>query len=630
MKKEIKKIVFGIIFVLIIFFSPIYTITTFLENSASVESRTVDFNIVNGDIFCKDNTIIKAKNLKYLVVPIINPDLDYAFFDNFERLKSVDNLKDNSIKETIEKYNYTIDVKINNKKIQVDIEDILSNEGKLKIDFTKYDFLKNFTKIYVNINASYKANDMVIGYNGEQIVKVFWNNCTYKINQYNSNNYNKYYFDDFKNLTININSDVPISGTKFNIDSSKVFSNNNNSYMMKTKKINSMDTDGIYIFLGKNVINNINETSYLEEIKDISITENKDKYNDNDNKEIIVTVALIISLILLITSIYINYKKHTKRCNKNFGNLIPPILAETIIDGKIDLKNLIMSAIIQLHIKGNIEIIDNRTIKLNNYDNLTEYEIEILNLIFPVGARIITFEDINSIFKESTKQTSEFSKNLSSIKVKILNYLYDAKILSKQLTNISRVISTLSILIIINITSIVLFWKTYSDISEWIFYLSIINVITIYLYWSKKIKQSSLQEEAIKVIKHTRRRTRLAMLLFSGIPIVFFMIFTLLENNINLFLLTFMMELINTIIIIINSGNILTAKGKEERLKLLKLKNYINEYSLIKDRDLNSVIIWDEYLAYATAFGIPSKITSQIYERWYNINITIQFIGSLF
>lgn len=630
MKKEIKKIVFGIVFILVIFLSLTYNITTFLENSASVESRTVDFNIVNGDIFCKDNTVIKVKNLKYLVVPIINPDSDYVFFNNFEQSKWIDNLKDDSIKKTIEKYNYTIDVKINDRKIQIDIEDILSNEGKLKIDFTKYDFLKNFTKIYVNINASYKANDMVIGYNGNQIVKVFWNNCIYQ-NQYNNDSYREYYFDDFKNLTVNINSDVSINGTKFNIDSSKVFSNNNKSYTMKVKKVNQMNTEGIYIFLGENAINDINETSYIEEIKNINTNENKAKDNLGNNKEIIVIVALIISLVLFIISVCINYKKHTKKYNKNFEKLIEPVLAETIIDGKIDLKNLIMSAIIQLHVKGNIEIIDNKTIKLNNYNNLKEYEIEILNLIFPVGARIVTFEDINNIFKESTTQTSEFSKNLSSIKVKILNYLYDAKILSKKITNISRIISTLSILIMVNITAIVLFWETYSDATEWIACLSTINAFIIYIYWSKKLKQSSLKEEATKVIILCRKkRGSLAVLLFSAIPILFLMIFSLLENNLKLFLLTLIMEIVNIVIIIINSGNTLTKKGKEERLNLLELKNYINEYSLIKDRDLNSVVIWDEYLAYATAFGIPSKITSQIYEKWYNINITVQFIESLF
>ena len=56
----------------------------------------------------------------------------------------------------------------------------------------------------------------------------------------------------------------------------------------------------------------------------------------------------------------------------------------------------------------------------------------------------------------------------------------------------------------------------------------------------------------------------------------------------------------------------------------MELKNYINDYSLIKNRDLESAVIWDEYLAYATAFGIPNNITNSVYEKWYNLNLNLQ------
>ena len=61
----------------------------------------------------------------------------------------------------------------------------------------------------------------------------------------------------------------------------------------------------------------------------------------------------------------------------------------------------------------------------------------------------------------------------------------------------------------------------------------------------------------------------------------------------------------------------------------MELKRYINDYSLIKSRDLESVIIWDEYLAYATAFGIPNKVTDKIYEEWYNLNLNLQVVEKI-
>ena len=73
----------------------------------------------------------------------------------------------------------------------------------------------------------------------------------------------------------------------------------------------------------------------------------------------------------------------------------------------------------------------------------------------------------------------------------------------------------------------------------------------------------------------------------------------------------------------------LTRKGRIEQNKLAELKKYIDDYSLIKNRDLESVIIWDKYLAYATAFGIPNKVTSSIYEGWYNLNLNLQVVEKL-
>ena len=78
-----------------------------------------------------------------------------------------------------------------------------------------------------------------------------------------------------------------------------------------------------------------------------------------------------------------------------------------------------------------------------------------------------------------------------------------------------------------------------------------------------------------------------------------------------------------------SQANVLTKEGKNEQIELLKLKNYINKYSLIKNRDLESVIVWDEYLAYATAFGIPNKVTNTVYESWYNLNMNLQLIEKI-
>ena len=121
------------------------------------------------------------------------------------------------------------------------------------------------------------------------------------------------------------------------------------------------------------------------------------------------------------------------------------------------------------------------------------------------------------------------------------------------------------------------------------------------------------------------------------LAIVLFLLILIISTSINVakyhiifFVVTLLTICLNIYIAYRSQYTILTKKGKEEQLKLFELKNYINDYSLIKNRDLESAIIWDRYLAYATAFGIPNKITSSIYEKWYNINIDLQVVKIIF
>ena len=49
----------------------------------------------------------------------------------------------------------------------------------------------------------------------------------------------------------------------------------------------------------------------------------------------------------------------------------------------------------------------------------------------------------------------------------------------------------------------------------------------------------------------------------------------------------------------------------------------------MKQRDLQEVVLWDKYLAYATAFGIPNNVTKKMYEEYMNVNIALQTIEKM-
>ena len=421
------------------------------------------------------------------------------------------------------------------------------------------------------------------------------------------------------NLTINLKSNKDI--TNFNIESIK------NAEISKT-------TDGYIVYM-----NDLNNSINMYMLFNIDIQLNKIRNSDyiapdvlNEIKEYeyiderinILILVIIISLLLLIISLILNRHKKLTNYRRDTSNLVSPILAEAIIDGKIGLKELFMTTIIELSIRGNINIINNDTLELVSCDNLETYEQSIVNLLFK--NKVIKFSDINNTFTNSNKSTNKFTKKISLIKEHLLEKIYSMNIFSKWLTIFNKAIGLCAILICINLPQI--FIETTSSEKELFILLSII----ITLYYLKGIMgKRTIKEEIIANNKKLKGTD------ITAILAIVFLLILIISTSINVakyhiifFVVTLLTICLNIYIAYRSQYTILTKKGKEEQLKLFELKNYINDYSLIKNRDLESAIIWDRYLAYATAFGIPNKITSSIYEKWYNINIDLQVVKIIF
>lgn len=54
--------------------------------------------------------------------------------------------------------------------------------------------------------------------------------------------------------------------------------------------------------------------------------------------------------------------------------------------------------------------------------------------------------------------------------------------------------------------------------------------------------------------------------------------------------------------------NIYTSKAEEEKERLNSLKRYLKEYSLMDNKGILEIYLWEEYLAYATIFNINHNI----------------------
>lgn len=56
----------------------------------------------------------------------------------------------------------------------------------------------------------------------------------------------------------------------------------------------------------------------------------------------------------------------------------------------------------------------------------------------------------------------------------------------------------------------------------------------------------------------------------------------------------------------------LTQKGLDEQQQWQGLKQYMEEFSMIKDREVPELVLWEKYLVYATVFGNAEKVLKQL------------------
>ena len=366
---------------------------------------------------------------------------------------------------------------------------------------------------------------------------------------------------------------------------------------------------------------------------DTGVIENSNKIDEQfeipvqkENAIIVFIIFLLTIINLVIVLILTKRKKKKIDYVRNTKEVIEPILAEAIIDGKIGARELVMSCILDLIHRGNLKNISNDKIQILHYDNLNEIEYEILNLIFQDNKDIVTFDEIRKIFIKDNKKSREIFTKFKVIKKKIENKLFEDKLYNRTGEYILKILKIVSMTNILNnaviIFNILRVGTLPSDNS--LIYYCIINIIISILINFDII---------FAVLKY---------IIFNPISGIIWTFVIVLELNIisgELYILNYQLNkhililIISVILFIMNiviykkaKSHAFTPKGYVEYIKAQGLKQYIENYSLIKDKDIKDLIIWDEYLTYAVAFGIPNKIIDKFNEGLMNTNIIIQEI----
>ena len=316
-----------------------------------------------------------------------------------------------------------------------------------------------------------------------------------------------------------------------------------------------------------------------------------------------------------------------------------------------------MTCLVNLIQKKNLDNIENNYLTLVNTENLSNIEERVLLVLFSsqnnkdfiynqkyrsftienifeserkidnyIGCSI-KLSNIKNTFMNKNKETLNIYDEFVNIKNMIQSQLYKQDLLSLKWSIVLKHLRIFSSMLIFNILIILsngidIFIPS-STFKPHLLYWILGNVI--FYFTAKNLTFS-------KIIKSKLPKKPIFFSLYFCVP-VFISVFEIIYNfylvPIELLLAYFMIIIINLLIYKFSNTYILTSKGKKEYKKVAMLKKFLLDYSLIEQRDMDSVIVFDDYLVYATAFGIPNKITSKLNENLMNLNIKLQVLSNI-
>ena len=75
-----------------------------------------------------------------------------------------------------------------------------------------------------------------------------------------------------------------------------------------------------------------------------------------------------------------------------------------------------------------------------------------------------------------------------------------------------------------------------------------------------------------------------------------------------------------------NKISVYTQEGVDEQDKWEAFKKYMEDFSLLKEKDIPDLVLWEKFLVYATAFGIAEKVIKQlkvVYPDYDNLDYSV-------
>lgn len=135
--------------------------------------------------------------------------------------------------------------------------------------------------------------------------------------------------------------------------------------------------------------------------------------------------------------------------------------------------------------------------------------------------------------------------------------------------------------------------------------------------------ESNAKSEIIKRNKYDKENENLSNKYKSKATLYIIAIFMSICFGIGFLIIPIIVEWLISILILRKTSqkiSVLTEDGEIERLQWKGLKNYMEDFSLLKEKDVPDLILWEKYLVYATAFGISEKVIKQLKDMYPEFN----------
>ena len=361
----------------------------------------------------------------------------------------------------------------------------------------------------------------------------------------------------------------------------------------------------VRILMPTYIMNNIEFTSLENKEAEILEEEEKEASAANErrakrDRQMKITIIAITSIVGLIGIVFINgIRKNIKALKENpkikpemeldYYRELPdktatPLEANFILKkGTFDLSETISATILNLTLKGYIKVEQvEKTINIEilNKDasKLQGDEIYVLELLKNAQRnkkskskteneetkQILTMKDVEKYTKQKPEKLIKMQKGFEGIAKNTSQNKgkYDKKIAKKSETYISKVIGYIFLLIAVIMAVIIGIATTGEFVPNMIKYALIAGSFTI----------------IVLVIN---------MILISKL---------------------------------INRFNGFTSKGINEQEQWKAFKKYMEDFSLLDEKEVPQLVIWEKYLVFATAFGIADKVIKQLKVKYPELN----------